>query len=235
MQKKKWFKNRWNTIRRWYVDEFCFQHIANKSKETLLLDIGGHKIKPMGQFNIMSLHYNRICFNITEEKGTDVLGDAISLPFIQNTFDMVVLSEVLEHVRDPLRVMEEVFKILKPGKSCVITVPFLYRVHADPHDYGRYTDFFWTHSLKQIGFEIEEIKSQGGYYSVLVDMLRIPWAIENKDKPYFFSKLIDFFLYHITNWAIKKDCEEDKSFRKYRSSYTTGFGIVVKKPCVNIL
>src|SRR3546814_13693984 len=54
----------------------------------------------------------------------------------------------------------------------VRTVPFLFRNHADPHDFGRYTDTFWHANLTHRGFVDIPIEPQGLFWSVLVDMLR---------------------------------------------------------------
>ncbi len=45
------------------------------------------------------------------------------LPFADNSFDAVVLSEVLEHIDDDQRGLRELFRVLKPGGVLVITVP----------------------------------------------------------------------------------------------------------------
>jgi SAM-dependent methyltransferase len=50
-------------------------------------------------------------------------GDALALPFPDNTFDRVIASEVLEHVSDDQRSLEEIFRVLKPGGTLAATVP----------------------------------------------------------------------------------------------------------------
>lgn len=46
-----------------------------------------------------------------------------SLPFPDNYFDGVLLSEILEHIDEDVRGLKEVFRVLKPGASVAITVP----------------------------------------------------------------------------------------------------------------
>lgn len=46
-----------------------------------------------------------------------------SLPYPDNYFDGVILSEILEHIDDDVRGLREVFRVLKPGASVAITVP----------------------------------------------------------------------------------------------------------------
>lgn len=50
-------------------------------------------------------------------------GDALALPFPDNTFDRIICSEVLEHVSDDQVALDEVFRVLKPGGVVAATVP----------------------------------------------------------------------------------------------------------------
>lgn len=49
--------------------------------------------------------------------------DATRLPYADEAFDLVVCSEVLEHIQDHHRAMDELVRVLKPGKHLVISVP----------------------------------------------------------------------------------------------------------------
>lgn len=50
-------------------------------------------------------------------------GDALCLPFPDDTFDRVIASEVLEHVPDDQTALAEIFRVLKPGATLAATVP----------------------------------------------------------------------------------------------------------------
>jgi SAM-dependent methyltransferase len=50
-------------------------------------------------------------------------GDALCLPFADNTFDRIIASEVLEHVSDDQQALHEIFRVLKPGGTLAATVP----------------------------------------------------------------------------------------------------------------
>lgn len=62
---------------------------------------------------------------------TWILGDIYQIPFKDNYFDKIILSEVLEHLPDDLEALKEVKRVLKPGGTLAITVP--------NHNYP----FFW--------------------------------------------------------------------------------------------
>lgn len=68
-----------------------------------------------------------------------VLADAHALPVRSGSVDMVLMSEVLEHLEAPQHALEEAVRALKPGGTLIVTVPFVYRVHEDPADYWRWT------------------------------------------------------------------------------------------------
>lgn len=64
------------------------------------------------------------------EAGTEPLslavttnGDALALPFPDDTFDRIIASEVLEHVTDDQLALHELFRVLKPGGTLAATVP----------------------------------------------------------------------------------------------------------------
>jgi 2-polyprenyl-3-methyl-5-hydroxy-6-metoxy-1,4-benzoquinol methylase len=54
---------------------------------------------------------------------TRVVGSILEIPFPDNTFDIVVSSEVIEHVPDPYKAMQELYRVLKPGGTMVLTTP----------------------------------------------------------------------------------------------------------------
>jgi SAM-dependent methyltransferase len=61
---------------------------------------------------------------ITTERVTGVLrGDARALPFPNDTFDVVITSEVLEHIQDDVAAIDEMVRVLKPGGRFAATVP----------------------------------------------------------------------------------------------------------------
>ncbi len=85
----------------------------------------------------------------------------------ENIYDVVLCSEVLEHVPDPGKVLEEVWKVLVPEGKLLLTVPFLSWLHEEPHDYFRFT----RHGLRQLlfgaGFRILEITPTASLLSFL--------------------------------------------------------------------
>jgi SAM-dependent methyltransferase len=92
----------------------------------------------------------------------DVRLDATALPFADQSFDLVLFSEVIEHVPDAAKAIAEVARVLRPGGVLLITWPFNYMIHEDPHDYVRFTEFGMDRVLRANGMTIEVTVHRGG-------------------------------------------------------------------------
>jgi SAM-dependent methyltransferase len=66
----------------------------------------------------------RAAGEVSEQTGARaVSGDATSMPFGDGMFDRVIAAEVLEHILDDQRAMNELARVLRPGGLAAITVP----------------------------------------------------------------------------------------------------------------
>ena len=70
---------------------------------------------------------------------TMLICDAHDLPFMDGSFDAVVLQAVLEHVADPYRCLEEAHRVLKDSGFVYVEVPFMQQVHGAEYDFTRFT------------------------------------------------------------------------------------------------
>jgi SAM-dependent methyltransferase len=93
------------------------------------------------------------------------------LPFVESTFDCVVLSDVLEHVKEPSRLCREIARALAGGGYLIGNVPFIYPIHEAPHDHFRYTTFGLRYLFESAGLRVVVLEPTGGSLEVLVDML----------------------------------------------------------------
>ena len=71
----------------------------------------------------------------------DVRATAEDLPFDDQSFDVVLCIQVLEHVDDPPRVVRELHRVVKPGGRVLAATHGTYPYHPDPADHWR-----WTHT-----------------------------------------------------------------------------------------
>jgi len=222
------FKRLDYTVRRYFVDEFLYRHIKAFSKSDKILDIGGKKISRRGQFNIEDWGLDVKYANIDPNTKPDILCDATRIPTKGSIFDGVICSELLEHVKSPESVLKEAYRILRPQGILLICVPFLYKIHSDPYDYGRYTETFWQETLREIGFTKIEIEKQGLFPSVIMDMLKnFAYEMQKEGRP---RSTIIRVLFHKTIVCGQKkafELEKREYFKNHQffKSFTTGYGI----------
>jgi SAM-dependent methyltransferase len=79
--------------------------------------------------------------------------------------DVVVCTEVLEHVPNPHQVVAELSRLLKAGGALYVSVPFSAREHQIPYDFFRYTQYGLRHLFEQAGLDVEFIRPiRGDFY-----------------------------------------------------------------------
>ena len=93
------------------------------------------------------------------------------LPFEPESFDVVLLSDVLEHISNPDRLWRELNRVLRVGGRVILGVPFMYWIHEAPHDYCRYTRFKLEAFCHENGFAIETIDPIGSASDVVLDII----------------------------------------------------------------
>lgn len=77
-----------------------------------------------------------------------------------NTFDLILSTQVLEHVDDPVEYIRECYRLLKSGGELYITTHGSYPDHGCPHDYFRWTADGLARSLTSAGFEVCRVEKQ---------------------------------------------------------------------------
>jgi SAM-dependent methyltransferase len=90
--------------------------------------------------------------------GVTILADVQAMPEVPDScYDTVLCSEVLEHIPRPEAALAEIHRVLRPGGRLLLSVPFLSRLHEEPHDYFRYTEHGLKDLLVRQGFVVEEV------------------------------------------------------------------------------
>jgi SAM-dependent methyltransferase len=101
----------------------------------------------------------------------DIIGDCLNLPFRNGIFCGAICTEVLEHTRNPNACLQEINRVLLSGASLLLSAPMMWGLHAEPHDYFRFTKYSVQMLLEENGFKIERIVRIGGISSVVVQRL----------------------------------------------------------------
>jgi SAM-dependent methyltransferase len=100
--------------------------------------------------------------------------DGTNIPFETDSVDHVLCTEVLEHVPDPSPLVAEVRRVLKPGGTALVTVPWSARCHYMPHDYHRFTPT--ALGLMFAKFSSVEIRPRGTDVSAIGAKMLVAWA-----------------------------------------------------------
>lgn len=127
-----------------------------------VIDLGGDRAASYWRF-MREGPWRRVTIaNQSEKVQPDVRLD-LEQPFPADMppADTMLLFNVLEHIRDREGLLSRIHTALRPGGALVGVVPFLVRVHPDPHDYARYTKEQLIRSLSDAGFNAIEVQPIG--------------------------------------------------------------------------
>ena len=107
-----------------------------------VLNVGaGGEIETMLRQYASAQSFEVQSLDIDPGRDPEIVGDLSTYEFDDTAFDVIVLSEVLEHIRTPDAAVSNALKGLKLGGTLVLTTPFLFPIHDRPHDYYRYTKY----------------------------------------------------------------------------------------------
>jgi SAM-dependent methyltransferase len=98
--------------------------------------------------------------------------DLRSIPVEDGRFDAIVFNQVLEHVPEPLVVLRELARVLKPGGRLIYSGPLFYEEHEKPYDFYRYTQFGLRYLFSQANLTVERLDWLEGYFGTLGYQLR---------------------------------------------------------------
>jgi glycosyltransferase involved in cell wall biosynthesis len=86
---------------------------------------------------------------------TDIVADSHNLPFLDETFEAIVVMNAFEHYRQPHSVASELLRILKPGGKVLIRTAFLQPLHERPWHFFNCTQYGLSEWFK--GFDTEQL------------------------------------------------------------------------------
>lgn len=106
----------------------------------------------------------------------DLVCDIVNISEPDASFDVILCSEVFEHLPDALKALEEFERLLKPGGKLIVTAPFASFVHFAPYHYASgFSRYWYEYHLPQRNFEILELLPNGDWFSyVKQELLRLP-------------------------------------------------------------
>ncbi len=143
------------------------------SKDFRVLDAGAGKAPFRGLFDHVT--YETADFGQVNKTYAqlDYVCDLTSIPVPDSSYDLVLCTQVMEHVPDPVAVLREFNRVLKPQGQAWLSAPFFYAEHEKPYDFHRFTQFAWKRMAAETGFTVQEITWLEGYYGTLACQARI--------------------------------------------------------------
>ena len=140
-------------------EEFRNQWLARKLGEITsglrLLDAGAGELRN----KFLCAHLNYVSQDVCQYEGSgdgkglhtgdwdtsniDIVCDIVNIPEPDDSFDVILCSEVFEHLPDPLTALDEFSRLLKPGGKLIITAPFSSLVHFAPYHYATGFSRYW--------------------------------------------------------------------------------------------
>ncbi|HMC40232.1 MAG TPA: class I SAM-dependent methyltransferase [Acidimicrobiales bacterium] len=163
-----------------------FSYVAGRL-ESLVHELGRPSTLPSGarvlDYGCATQPYRGLFGPGIEYVGADIAGNPLAqvelseegdVPLPDSSFDMVLSTQVLEHVVEPARYLSECRRLLKPGGSLVLTTHGIMYYHPDPEDYWRWTSAGLAKVVKDAGLHVAEMRGVMGLASAALQLLQ--WA-----------------------------------------------------------
>ncbi len=148
--------------------KFLIKTVKTLDPDAIILDVGAGR----GDFKAAFRGKKYLSLDIYPYPEIDLVCDLIeSVPLRKDSFDMVTLLNVCEHVYDPALLIKRIFPIIKPGGKMLITIPFLLKIHQEPVDYARYTFIALERMGREAGFHVEEIDCFFDYVGLIQEAI----------------------------------------------------------------
>ncbi len=112
-------------------------------------------------------------FGMSAERDDIVYFDGINIPYPDASVDHVMCVEVLEHCVEPIKLLEEMTRVLKPGGQLLLTVPWSARRHHIPHDYHRFSRDALTRMLEVQAYRSFSISERGTDVAAIANKLLV--------------------------------------------------------------
>ena len=113
---------------------------------------------------------------VADRRVQRVAGDGQHLPVRTSSVDTVLSIQVLEHVFEPLEMLRELQRAVRPGGHVVLVVPQTANVHELPHHYQNFTRYWLEEAAQRLDLEIVTYVAMGGAWSSIASRLVLQYA-----------------------------------------------------------
>lgn len=135
-----------------------------------VLDLGCGEQPYRHLFNTAVSYYLGADRSISSSIPPDVCAETSALPFKDCSFDAVLSTQVIEHVGDPFKMVQEIARVLKKGGYLILTGPHVWPLHEEPRDYYRYTKYAFELLSTKNMLDVVYIRERGGAVMAIAQM-----------------------------------------------------------------
>lgn len=192
--------------------KFFEEKLRELAKEDFILDVGGgHPFqKGMAKYSHIFDGKNFKTLDVAMEYEPDIIGDIHNLPLGEGSVGAILCKSVLEHLENPQKAMDEIYRVLKPGGRVLAYTHFVYPYHGRAGIYKDYFRFTEDGIRNLFGkFKNVEVKKEGGYFRAICFFMPAQAHL----KP----------LWELVAYAL------DKLFKTEKKSTTCGFYVYAEK------
>lgn len=171
-----------------------------KGSNINILDVGcgsgelGNRLKKQNNVQVYGIEINKKAFKKAEQKLDKVYHgniETMHMPFEKETFDYIILGDVLEHLINPKTILKKLFTYLNNSGSIIITVPNVkyWRttkslIFKDEWEYQDWGILDFTHLRFFTKKSLINLTRKLGFHNT-----KSKWVIGPKSKSYYINKL----------------------------------------------
>lgn len=143
-----------------------------------IVDIGSQDFN--GSYKSIFEGWNYVGVDLEFGKNVDVvMKSEFDTGLDDNSFDVVISGQCIEHCRDPFKLVSEMYRICKKDGYCVLTAPQSWPEHNYPADYWRYMPNGIKELLQISGFKVIDVYTKSKL-TLRHGILKSSWGIGMK-------------------------------------------------------
>jgi 2-polyprenyl-3-methyl-5-hydroxy-6-metoxy-1,4-benzoquinol methylase len=103
----------------------------------------------------------------------DIISDISDIPEKDNSYDVILCTEVFEHIPDPVKALKEFSRLLKPSGILILTTPVCSLTHKSPnYFYNGFSRNYFEYYFSEFGFKIKFLDYNGNFFEYFAQEFR---------------------------------------------------------------
>jgi SAM-dependent methyltransferase len=140
------------------------------------------------------------------------------IPFEDDSFDSVLITDVIAHIFKPENLVNDISRVLKPGGHLVLTSPFFYWISEPPYEFYRYTEFALRRFCEEANLEVIHLEAYGGRADIFLDLLnkKMTGKISNR-------------IFSLLSRMMGTGSGQERRMAKTKNKFPLGYTLVARK------